>query len=193
MRDRTDRWKWPFALGMAALLTCGLFLLVPAGWLDGLLPGSRGDRELGRDRRDRWLVLTPPPEIEAVDSPLFPPPARVARTVPDHRDPRWWEQGWRVQTVAAVSRDLGQAPAPGDSVTLLLAALGVGEDFLSQARPDSVLASRLALLQVEDSLRFDELKPYLSAMTRSRAYADILSRAADMYDDHLQAQVMVPD
>ena len=30
MRQRSDPWKWPFALGVAALLTCGLFLLVPA-------------------------------------------------------------------------------------------------------------------------------------------------------------------
>ena len=49
------------------------------------------------------------------------------------------------------------------------------------------------MLQLEDSFKFDELKPYLRAMTKSRAYADILSRAADMYDDFLGTEIMTPD
>ena len=64
---------------------------------------------------------------------------------------------------------------------------------MTRARPDSVLAARLFLMQVEDSFRFDELKPYLQAMARSRDYADIMSRAADMYDNFLATEIMTPD
>jgi hypothetical protein len=60
-------------------------------------------------------------------------------------------------------------------------------------RPDSVLASRLLILQQEDSFRFDELKPYFEAMARAHDYSDIMSRAADMYGEHLGSQIMVPD
>ncbi len=78
-------------------------------------------------------------------------------------------------------------------MTVVLQALGLGADFMNRARPDSVLASRLFMLQVEDNFRYDELKPFLTQMARSRAYADILSRAADMYNEHLDRTVQVPD
>ena len=83
--------------------------------------------------------------------------------------------------------------APADSVAILLTALGVERDFMTLVRPDSVMASRLFLMQVEDSFKFDELKPYLEAMARSRDYADMMSRAADMYDDFLATEIMTPD
>ncbi len=72
-------------------------------------------------------------------------------------------------------------------------SFGSFEVFLGRTRPDSLLASRLFLLRVEDSFKFDELKPYLSAMARSRDYADIMSRAADMYDHFLAQEIMTPD
>lgn len=191
MRQRSDPWKWPFALGTAALLTCVLFLLVPAAWLDALFPDGAGRHPRQAAPAPRFLTLLPPPDIQlTVDEPPEPEPETPERDLP-HQDPRWWDAAWQVQTVTARQRDL--APANLDSVEVLLSALGVGADFLNLARPDSVLANRLALLQLEDSFRFEELKPYLGAMTRARAYADILSRAADMYDDHLQSQIMVPD
>jgi hypothetical protein len=191
MRTRSDPWKWPFAVGLALVLTGGLFLFLPESWLDGLLPDpslSPG----GREQPPRpWLVLSPPPLITAEPRPeKKPEPEKKLDPVP-RQDPRWWSEGWRIKTELAVVQDLASVQA--DSVTLLLSELGVGIDFLQQTRPDSLLASRLFLLQMEDSLRFDELKPYLSAMTRSRAYADIMSRAADMYDDFLQSSIMTPD
>ena len=75
-------------------------------------------------------------------------------------DPDWWSRGWRSHDV-----DQEAASAPGrctDSVMILLTALGVERDFMSRARPDSLLAARLFMLQVEDSFKFDELKPYLT-------------------------------
>ena len=189
MRDRDDPWKWPFAVGLALALTAGLFLFLPDAWLENFsrVPGT--GRFLPAIPPARWITLLPPPDI-ASEPDLLPEPLPSKETSPPE-DPRWWSQGWQVVTGTAVTRDL--RPTPADSVAVLLTELGVGLDFLQQVRPDSLLATRLALMQVEDSMRFDELKPYLSAMTRARAYADILSRAADMYGDFLQSKIMVPD
>lgn len=193
MRDRRDPWKWPFALGLALALTLGLFLLVPVGWLASLFPDPGRGAGGQAARPARWITVLPPVEIVArPDSRPDPPPPR-REPPPSPGDPRWWDEAWRVRTEVRVVRDLRPAATADDSVAVLLEQLGVGIDFLRTVRPDSLLAARLTLLQVEDSFRFDELKPYFSAVTRSRAYADILSRAADMYDDHLQSQIMVPD
>lgn len=193
MRDRRDPWKWPFALVAAVALTIGLFLYLPAAWIDSLF-SYPGPADHAADLPPaRWITLLPPPDIA-----LIPEPETDAKDKPDppeipfvREDPRWWSEGWQVQTGIAVSRDL--APTSADSVAVLLQELGLGLDFLSQARPDSVLAARLTLMQVEDSMRFDELKPYLSAMTRARAFRDMKSREADMYDDHLQSEIIVPN
>lgn len=192
MRDRRDPWKWPFSLGLALTLTLGVFLLLPVGWLDGLFPNF--DRNAAGKARlpARWITVLPPLDF-AVRPETDPLPAERKKSEPPApQDARWWEEAWRVQAEVAVGRDLPLAASADDSVTVLLAELGVGADFLQTVRPDSLLAARLTLLRVEDSFRFDELKPYFSAVTRSRAYADILSRAADMYDEHLQSQIMVP-
>lgn len=190
MRDRRDPWKWPFAFGFALALTIGLFLYLPASWLDGWLDSRLAADGISGGPPAPWITLLPPPDI-ALDPVPEPDQPDSPETVFLPEDPRWWLEGWQVQTGIAVARDL--TPATADSVTILLQELGVGLDFLSQARPDSILATRLALMHVEDSMRFEELKPYLRAMTRARAYRDIMSRAADMYDDHLQSEVMVPD
>jgi hypothetical protein len=189
MRDHGDPYKWPFALGLSLVLTTSLFFVVPWTWLGLLFP----DADLEPDSEPEptpWLSLLPPPEVLVTPEP---PKAMVPRDEPPppREDPRWWSEGWKIR-VEEESRTL-MVPAVLDSVTYLLSALGVGQDLLTQARPDSLLASRLAFMQLEDSFRFDELKPYLGAMTRAAAYADIMSRAADMYDDFLQSEIMVPD
>lgn len=195
MRDRRDLWKWPFSLGLAAVLTWVLFFYVPVGWLTAVIRDPSLDRQGSGQPPARWMVLVPPPDIETLPESRPDPPAGddTGREPPPAPDPRWWTEGWGVKTVKARRRDLEPVPGPADSCRVLLQALDLDENFLAGSRPDSVLAHRLALLRVSDSLRFDELKPYLQAMTRARAYADIRSRAADMYDDHLQAEIMVPD
>ena len=80
-----------------------------------------------------------------------------------------------------------------DSIAIALEMLDLTPSVLDLARPDSVLAARLHLMRIEDGVRFDELKPYLGAMTRANAYRDMMSRAADMYDEFLQSEIMVPD
>jgi hypothetical protein len=131
------------------------------------------------------VIEVAPPE------PVAPDEARPEKPRPTREDPRWWTAGWEVRTETATAQDL--RPAGPDSTAVVLQALGLGEDFLARVRPDSVMAQRLLLLRHEDSFRFDELKPYLAAMGRARDYADMMSRAADMYGEHLQSEIMTPD
>ena len=167
--------------------------LLPQSWINAFFSPLSLLERLEREQPPAWMVILPPPPVEIVpDHQSIPPvspsdPVRPKR----HRDPDWWSQGWRVRTTP-------DTPAAGsktsaDSVGILLVALGVERDFMARARPDSVMASRLILMQVEDSFQFDELKPNLEAMARSRDYADIMSRAADMYDNFLATEIMTPD
>ena len=191
LHRRGSPWRWPAATALALALVLTGILGTPRSWIDSFLaphgPGHRFDREPPRP----WLVLMPPPEI-------------VVRSVPPGRAPvvplelpepppvaAWWRAGWRIRVAATPLRS--PRPTPVDSAHFLLQSLGLDRELAVRTRPDSLLAIRLLLLQREDAYRFDELKPYFEAMTRARAYADIQSRAADMYDDFLAGEIMVPD
>lgn len=194
MRESTDPGKWPACIGLTLVLFLGVVFLVPESWIAAFFsPLSLAER-LEREKQAAWMVILPPPPVEMVPdhetAPDEPPP--VDEQPAPHLDPDWWTRGWRIRVDPEVRLQESRAAAR-DSVEILLTALGVERDFMTRARPDSVLAARLFILQVEDSFRFDEMKPYLSAMARSRAYADIMSRAADMYDDFLGSQIMTPD
>jgi hypothetical protein len=136
-------------------------------------------------------VIVPPPELESVVwAPLVPPVSPESRLEPDAR---WWTAGWAVST--RDDESLFRAPATGKSDTLavILGALGLGSDFMTRARPDSVLASRLVLLRLNDGFRFDGLKPWLEHLNRSETYRDILLRAAELYDEPLGQEIRVPE
>jgi hypothetical protein len=190
-RRRQDPWKWPVT-GLAVLLLLGGLLLVPAAWIRSFFsPLDLREHEAERAGR-RWLAILPPPEIAVAPPDEPPPPApQTERPRPPREDPDWWTAGWEVRAGEEIVRDL--RPAPPDSAVVVLEALGLGADFMMRVRPDSLLARRLVLLRQEDSFRFDELKPYLAAMARARDYADLMSRAADMYGEHLQSEIMTPD
>ena len=193
MRDRRDPWKWPFSIGLTLGVFLGVAFLLPQPWIDAFFSPLSHLERIEREPDPLWMVILPPPPVEVV--PDVQPKDTDRQPEPDrdeiHQDPDWWSRGWIIRTAeeppAAISHSVP------DSVAILLTALGVERDFINRARPDSVLAARLFIMQVEDSFNFDELKPYLSAMARSRDYADILSRAADMYDDFLGSEIMTPD
>lgn len=191
MRDRRDPWKWPVCVGVTVAMVLATLFLLPHSWIDAFFSPLSLVERLEQAQPPMWMVIMPPPPVESVpdNNPVTPLP-ETALPKP-HQDPDWWSRGWRVMTVPEVTVARPQASA--DSVAILLTALGVERDFMTRVRPDSVLASRLFLIQVEDSFRFDELKPYLEAMARSRDYADIMSRAADMYDNFLATEIMTPD
>lgn len=193
MRDRRDPWKWPVSIGMALTLTLAVGLWLPRSWLGFLLsPPVPTTRIEGQTHR-RWQTILPPPVVEVADPTLRPAPPDRPAPRPLRQDPRWWSEGWVVS--AAEDKALFVAPVPtaADTIRLVLAELGLGVDFMTRARPDSVLAARLFMLQLEDNLRFDELKPYLTQLGRAKAYGDIISRVADMYDEPLRQEIQVPD
>jgi hypothetical protein len=193
MRDRRNPWKWPICIGLALSLVLVTVYLVPGRWIDAFFSPLSLVARLEREQALRWMEIMPPPQVEIVPDhqPETSPSDLEPELLEPHLDPDWWIQGWRIRPVVDVEPQAVQAV--NDSVRILLTALGVERDFLSRARPDSLLANRLALLQIEDSFKFDEMKPYFGAMTRARAYADIMSRAADMYDDFLRQEIMTPD
>ncbi len=191
MHHHPDPWKWPFALITALAITAVVFFVIPLGWWD-LLALPRQLPEHDARPEARWLILLPPPNFQT-SPPDIPNNIRKDQPIPKvpEVDPRWWTDGWRIR-VATEAHSLAH-PVAEDSVQYLLQELGLGVDFMTRSRPDSLLADRLMFMHLEDGFRFDELKPYLGAMTRARAYADVMSRAADMYDDFLQSSIMVPD
>ncbi len=196
MRSRSDPWKWPACIGLTVVLFLATVFLVPESWIDAFFSPLSLVERLEREQVTQWTVILPPPVVEEVPDHQLPAetPRGPQRRTTEHLDPDWWTRGWIVKAFPLnTDPDLRRTTAAADSVAILLTALGVERDFLRRTRPDSLLASRLFLLQVEDSFKFDELKPYLSAMARSRDYADILSRAADMYDHFLAQEIMTPD
>jgi hypothetical protein len=193
MRARGDPARWPAAIGLTLVLVLVLPFVVPRSWLAFLAPRPPTTTPTG-GRAAPWLVLLPPPglEIAPATEPPAPEPEPPADR-PRHQDPRWWLDGVAVGATEDPALFGPQAVAAADSVEVLLAALGLGEDFTTRARPDSVLAARLALLRVHDTLRYDELKPLLRHLGRAEQYADILARAADMFDEPLAQEIRVPD
>ncbi len=197
MRDRHEPWKWPLCVGVAVSLMLVLAFGLPRSWLGFLLSGSNAVAVDAAPPPEQWLVLMPPP-VWDISEPEPDPPPELQKPPEDlvdqmHQDPRWWTERWAV----AAEQDEGlfarPRPAAVDTIQLLLAELGLGASFMTRAQPDSVLAARLFLLQLEDSFRYEELKPYLIQMARSQTYANILAKAADMYDEHLSQTIQVPD
>ena len=189
MRRRESPWRWPAAVGLTiGLLLAGVFL-VPQSWFDAFFSPLDLGADDGRTKPRPWLVLVPPPQVAVLDRGTPPAPPEPAPPEPATAD--WWTRGWRVR----VAEDLaaGLSPTPEDSSRVVLDALGLPTDLAMLVRPDSLLAARLLIMRREDGFRFDELKPYLQAMTRAAMYRDIQARAADMYDDFLHQDIIVPD
>ncbi|MBU8870205.1 MAG: hypothetical protein KOO60_04930 [Gemmatimonadales bacterium] len=194
MRDRRNPWKWPAAVLLAVASLLGSVLLVPHSWIDFFFSPLSLNFSEEQSRPSDWLAILPPPAIRVISDPAEPKPRRIEpepEELPQWDNPAWWREGWRIRTEIEFTPT--PAPTSRDSVAVLLTELGIGQDLLTMVRPDSLLAIRLHMLKLEDSYKFDELKPYLSAMTRADAMRDIQSRAADMYDDFLRQEIMVPD
>ena len=187
-RRRCSPWRWPAATAVALALLGGV-LALPEAWIHRFFSPLDLDRGTGTPPRP-WLVLSPPPVIEAAPAhePVRPRP-EPEPPAPPAAD--WWTRGWQVRVAEDVA--VATAPTAEDSSLVVLQALDLPVNLAMLARPDSVLAARLLLMQREDGLRFDELKPYLHAMSRAAAYRDIQSRAADMYGDFLKMDIITPD
>ncbi len=192
MHRRESPWRWPGAVALAAILLLGGVLGTPRSWLAFLLPAPAHDGAAAAAGR-RWLVLSPPPEVLVVpDVPPSAPPTPTPRSEPP--EPAWWDAAWNIRVTAAAEEILAPPPpAAADSSRALMAALGLGEDWLTAVRPDSVLASRLLLLERTSGYLPADVRPYLNALGRHEAYRDIISRATAMYDEFLLHEISVPD
>ena len=162
---------------------------MPRAWIAFFFSPLDLDRFAATEAAAPWLVLLPPPEVAVAPETSADEPAD--RPAPTPPAPDWWTSAWRVRIADAQVE--GFAATPRDSAHVLLDALHLSGDLSRLARPDSVIAARLLLLQREDSLRFDELKPYLHALARARVYRGVQARKADMYDDFLRQDIIVPD
>ncbi|MCP4293016.1 MAG: hypothetical protein GY780_14415 [bacterium] len=168
---------------------------MPFNWLDFIFSSSHTVPSAKSKPKVGWLNILPPLTIELQKDELVPEkPTPLPPVVPPAEDPGWWTEGWRIQVVNQSENLLQDSRASGiDSVGLVMEALGLGLDFSRRALPDSILNHHLMLLRIEDNFAFEELKPYLKAMTRGRALLDKKSREADMYNEHLGSKIMVPD
>lgn len=188
----TDPWKWPLAMASALVLMLVL-LALPRSWIF-LLPGPRDlPPPHPASGEARWLVLSPPPVVEVVppDQPALPTDDKKVES-PAFTPADWWRRGVVVEVGKKSGAPQGDSRRDEfDSVAVALRMLGVAPDLLERVRPDSLLAARLQLLQVADGQRLEGLKPYLRALARADAYADIMARAADMYNEFLGREIRV--
>ena len=118
-----------------------------------------------------------------------PPPVEVILGVIGRPEPDWWRQaldGRVAQDFVPVVPDtapwasLGE---PGLPATLELIL----------ATPDSATEHRLWELQREDDVDLSPLRWFFDAVARGRAYADLKSREAAMYDEGVHSTVTVPN
>jgi hypothetical protein len=77
-----------------------------------------------------------------------------------------------------------------DSLCLVLE--GWRLDGARLAQPDSALQQILFSWQIQESFFPEDWKPLWLAQGRRWHEADLKSREADLYDEHLRSQIMVP-
>ena len=188
MPRRPDASTWPLAWSLAAVWLL-LMLAVPESWWWLLIP----DRPAaGADAAPRLTVL------ELVDIEIRRPPPPVVRVPDDAPPPRapappadaaWWTDAWNVRIAADLA-----APAAGDTVltrpVLDLLAAGPTIDAIL-ARPDSLIEARLWQLVQEHQLARNDARGIYTAIAKARAFADMKSREAAMFDEFARETVPV--
>lgn len=124
------------------------------------------------------LTLAPAPPVIVVEA--VPGDAR-RRVLPELPDAAWWDRAWEVRVTTGVF-----AAARRDTVVPWerLGALGLPTSLdLVLSVPDSALTARVWELVWEEKLSLSELSDYFRAIGRGRAYADLKSREAAMFDE----------
>ena len=184
------RWIWPSAW-LTAVVLLVLTSLTPEAWWWLLLPA-------------RDLTGAPPPTFnpvfELVELDVVAPPPVVVIDVEEinvpadepHLDPDWWNQAWNARIDADLGRRLAAQP---DSLVFqpLLDIWGAQATVeLILAQPDSVVQARIWRLVQTEALTRDDADGMFAAIARARAYADMKSREAAMYDEFIDETVPVP-
>jgi len=189
MRRRSHPLKWPICAGLAVGVLLYAALIIPADWLAFLLPPAQPGADYQVAGPHNWLIIDPAPASEPWELVMENHSSKRATVV--EAAPEAWS--WRPQTSVDMTSQVHPFTTGEDTLSILWRELGLGAEFGKLARPDSVVAARLSLLRTLDRLRFDELKPLFLQVARRRIYADILSLAADMYAEHLEQTIQVPE
>jgi len=192
MHDHQNPWRWAMAVGLVTAALWAVVFVVPPQWFAFIFHIKNKRVDALVTVPSTWLVLHPPmelrvdsePEMQITPEPENEPEPFIAQD--------WWSQSVGISVVTKLPVG-GTAISLADSISYILNHLGLDEDFMTRAQPDSLLAEKLFLLQLEDSFEFSEEKPYLNALGRAKDYEDIMSRAAAMYDEFLNTNIMVPE
>ncbi|MFO7654164.1 MAG: hypothetical protein R6X25_10120 [Candidatus Krumholzibacteriia bacterium] len=196
MPGRPDPRRWAVCSLLAvALLTASVFL-IPAAWIQRVFfPGvRRHDRAVDAPSpalellpavqvtRPTLLVVADPPVGNAGDdaAAAFPP------------DDLWWDTAWRTRWRDETAAAMGIARRD-TSAALRRRLLGGVTDIVRRAEPDSATASHLARLFLTAGHQLGELRPFLLARGYALDFADLASREAELFDEHLFRQIMVTD
>ena len=180
LSSRRPAWVWPASVA-GAFLALLMLCLVPGAWWRLLWSGHSPPRELPEHtfRADLQII-----ELE----PVRPPPPLAAATGADAQpeilpaDPDWWWAAWH----GRIEADWRSPAALPDSLlpAPLLAMLGVRATVdLILAAPDSLIEARLWWLVQTEDLTLNDLDGFYTAIARARAYADLKSREAAMFNE----------
>lgn len=188
MPSRLDILKWALCGVAAMLLLGGLLALAERGLLRGADSPPAADR--GWAEAPGWLTVLPPQFEVEPDLPVrrrsAPPPAAPWVEAP------WWRLAWQGAFAPTVSA-MPSVADQGDTTQLILARLGLAPDLAAQARPDSVLAARLIWLTRREGYLPREVRPLLLSIGRAAAYRALAARAAEMYDEFLDQEIITTD
>jgi hypothetical protein len=190
----STRWTRPRpAWARAWVLTAAVLAaiwLAPTSWWERLWPDGRL-RGVGAPAPapplviQRVEIVTPPAVVEPVpaDQPEAPRP---------EPEPRWWTDAWNARIVADRASQRAAAAdslLPGPLRDLFGAQATVA---MILATPDSVVTARVWRLVQQEQLSASDADGIFEAIARARAYADLRSREAAMFDEFLHETVPVP-
>lgn len=189
--------RWAVCAAIAAALFLAAPFAIPASWV------ARFFSPLSVWQRRTEAAAPQPLEIVELEivaakpavtsEPFDPTDHRRRRPRPELRDDDyWWRTVWRARLRADSEAAVG-GTARRDSAARRLALLGGLSDLLRRVEPDSAMAARLARLFLQERFDLGELKPFLAARGYALDHADLQSREADMFDEHLRRSVPVTD
>ena len=188
-----NRWRWPISTALAVMLLLTGVFLPPRSWIAALFFPRTPPQVTTAPEPQRWLELLPlsavlvKPEIEPDE-----PPRQRPRQPQLLDDAEWWRRAWQIHVDRAGTAQLLGQDRDTTAVRPLELLTGDVRRFATQ-EPDSALTMRLTLLRMTDDLDLTGLRARLGGITRGRMFADLKSREADMFDEHLYRQIMTTD
>lgn len=194
MLRHENRWKWPLCSALAVTLLLGSVFLTPRSWIAALFsPYTSQPQAVAVPEPRYWLELLPPSAI--LLKPEIEPQEHTLRRLAEPQllaDAEWWRRAWQVHVDRIGGAQLRRPDSDRRRVPPLDLITGDVRKFATQ-EPDSALAMRLALLRLTADMDLTVLRARLDGITLGRMFTDLKSREADMFDEHLNLQIMTTD